>query len=118
MAACSLLSLASARDGESFLLLPTAISLLLIGIRGTLTTDDLLVRFTAGCALNWNKPYLEDPEKRHDEVNNCVDVLLNFGGFMFIGTSIPGSQFQISDITGITVGQNIPPRNDILMLLQ
>merc|ERR1712000_172948 len=63
-------------DGESFLLWPTAIGL-----------------------------FLEESEKRHDEVNSCVDVLLNFGGFMYIGTIIPWTKFQMPDVTGITVGR-------------
>merc|ERR1711977_684044 len=92
-------------DGESFLLWPTAIGLFLIGICGVLATDDLLTCFTAGCALNWNGLYLEESEKRHDEVNSCVDVLLNFGGFMYIGTIIPWTKFQMPDVTGITVGR-------------
>jgi NhaP-type Na+/H+ or K+/H+ antiporter len=92
-------------DGESFLLWPTAIGLFLIGICGILGTDDLLACFTAGCALNWNGLYLEESEKRHDEVNSCMDVLLNFGGFMYIGTIIPWTKFQQPDITGITVGR-------------
>lgn len=92
-------------DGESFLLWPTAIGLFLIGICGTLGTDDLLACFTAGCALNWNGLYLEESEKRHDEVNSCMDVILNFGGFMYIGTIIPWRQFQMPDTTGITVGR-------------
>jgi NhaP-type Na+/H+ or K+/H+ antiporter len=92
-------------DGESFLLWPTAMGLFLIGVCGTLYTSDLLACFAAGCALNWNGLYLEESLKRHDEVNSCIDVLLNFGGFMYIGTIIPWSQFQMPDVTGITVGR-------------
>ena len=70
-----------------------------------LGTDDLLACFVAGNVMNWNGLYLEESEKRHDEVNSCVDVLLNFGGFMYIGTIIPWKEFQMPDITGITVGR-------------
>lgn len=53
--------------------------------------------------MNWSGQYLEEAEKRHDEVNSCFDVILNFGGFMYIGSIIPWSDFQAPDITGITV---------------
>lgn len=76
-----------------------------IGICGLLGTDDLLACFVAGNVMNWNGLYLEESEKRHDEVNSCVDVLLNFGGFMYIGTIIPWKEFQLPDVTGITVGR-------------
>jgi sodium/hydrogen antiporter len=49
--------------------------------------------------------YLEEAEKRHDEVNSCFDVILNFGGFMYIGTIFPWDQFQMPDVTGITIGR-------------
>lgn len=70
-----------------------------------LGTDDLLACFVAGNALNWNGQFLEETEKRHDEVNSCVDVILNFGGFMYIGTIMPWEAFNQPDITGITVGR-------------
>ncbi|CAO2649220.1 Nn.00g066050.m01.CDS01 [Neocucurbitaria sp. VM-36] len=92
-------------DSESFLLWPMAIGLFTIGICGMLGTDDLLACFVAGNALNWNGLYLEEAEKRHDEVNSCFDVILNFGGFMYIGTIIPWREFQLPDTTGITVAR-------------
>ena len=72
-----------------------------------LGTDDLLACFVAGNALNWNGQFLEETEKRHDEVNSCVDVLLNFGGFMYIGAIMPWEAFNQPDITGITIGRLI-----------
>lgn len=92
-------------DGESFLLWPTALGLFTIGVCGLLGTDDLLACFVAGNCLNWNSLYLEESEKRHDEVNSCIDVLLNFGGFMYIGSILPWSAFNQPDITGITYGR-------------
>jgi len=68
-----------------------------------LGTDDLLACFVAGNAMNWDGKYLEETEKRHDEVNSSFDVILNFGGFMYIGTIIPWREFQLPDVTGITV---------------
>ncbi len=76
-----------------------------MGTCGAIGTDDLLACFVAGNALNWDGEYLEETERRHDEVNSCVDVLLNFGGFMYIGTIMPWSEFNDPDGTGITYGR-------------
>jgi len=65
----------------------------------------LLACFFAGNALNWDGGYLEEIEKRHDEVNSCVDVLLNFGGFMYIGSILPWDEFNQPETTGITYGR-------------
>ncbi|KAF2818202.1 Na(+)/H(+) antiporter 1 [Ophiobolus disseminans] len=92
-------------DSESFLLWPAAVGLFTIGVCGALGTDDLLACFVAGNALNWNGMYLEEADKRHDEVNSCLDVLLNFGGFMYIGTIFPWRDFHMPDVTGITIGR-------------
>ncbi|KAI9157873.1 putative Na(+)/H(+) antiporter [Paramyrothecium foliicola] len=106
-------------DSESYLLYPLAIGTIkeknltiafqffLIGICGSVGTDDLLACFVAGCALNWNGEYLTETEKLHDEVNSVIDVLLNFGGFMYIGTIMPWEQFNQPDITGLTWGRLI-----------
>lgn len=72
-----------------------------------LGTDDLLACFVAGNAMNWDGEYLRETEDRHDEVNSCMDVLLNFGGFMYIGTIIPWSEFNQPDTTGLTYGRLI-----------
>ncbi|KAK5945677.1 hypothetical protein PMZ80_002883 [Knufia obscura] len=90
-------------DSESYLLIPTGMSLFLLGTCGILGTDDLLSCFVAGNALNWNGQYLLETEKRHDEYNSIIDVLLNFGGFMYIGTIIPWRQFHDPDGTGLTI---------------
>lgn len=76
------------------------VSWLLLGVTLYETTAKPCVPYR-----NWNGLYLEESEKRHDEVNSCVDVLLNFGGFMYIGTIIPWKEFQMPDVTGITVGR-------------
>lgn len=68
-------------------------------------TDDLLACFVAGNCLNWNGEFLTETEERHDEVNSCVDVLLNFGGFMYIGAILPWGQFHDPDGTGLTYGR-------------
>ncbi|KAJ4291678.1 hypothetical protein N0V90_009573 [Kalmusia sp. IMI 367209] len=94
-------------DGESFLLLPTAIGLFTIGVTGCAGLDDLLACFCAGAALNWNGEYLTETLERHDEVNGSIDVLLNFGGFMYIGMIFPWDESNQPDLTGITYGRLI-----------
>lgn len=76
----------------------------MMGTSGAIGTDDLLSCFVAGSALNWDGEYLAEAQKRHDEVNASIDVLLNFGGFIYLGTIIPWSDFS-SDITGISLGR-------------
>lgn len=94
-------------DSESYLLMPTALGLFIIGTCGAIGTDDLLACFVAGNVLNWDGEFLRETERRHDEVNSCVDVLLNFGGFMYIGSIIPWAEFNDPDGTGITYGRLI-----------
>ncbi|KAJ4217029.1 hypothetical protein NW757_014652 [Fusarium falciforme] len=89
-------------DNESYVLFPTALGLFIVGTCGALGTDDLLACFVAGSALNWDGHYLRETEIRHDEVNSCVDVLLNFGGFMYIGAILPWADFNDPTGTGIT----------------
>ncbi|KAM0335147.1 hypothetical protein ACHAQA_000188 [Verticillium albo-atrum] len=92
-------------DSESYLLYPTAIGLWLLSICGLVGTDDLLACFVAGNALNWDGAFLAETEERHDEVNSVMDVLLNFGGFMYIGAIMPWDQFNSPEITGLTWGR-------------
>ncbi|PVH78099.1 Na(+)/H(+) antiporter 1 [Cadophora sp. DSE1049] len=90
-------------DTESYLLMPTGLGLFLIGTCGAIGTDDLLACFVAGNAINWDGNYLAETEALHDEVNSCIDVLLNFGGFMYIGVVMPFSDFHQPDTTGLTI---------------
>jgi hypothetical protein len=92
-------------DTESLLLYPTALGLFVIGVTGCAGLDDLLACFCAGAALNWNGRFLDETLKRHDEVNSSIDVLLNFGGFMYIGAILPWDEFNQPEITGITYGR-------------
>ncbi|KAL4787727.1 Na(+)/H(+) antiporter 1 [Aspergillus varians] len=89
-------------NGECYLLFPTALGLFILGTCGCIGTNDLLACFCAGTALNWDGAYLAETEARHDEVNSCIDVLLNFGGFMYIGSIIPWEDYHQPDFTGIT----------------
>ncbi|KAL7620058.1 hypothetical protein AAE478_010607 [Parahypoxylon ruwenzoriense] len=89
-------------DSESYLLFPTALGLFIVGTCGAIGTSDLLACFVAGCALNWDGQFLAETERRHDEVNSCIDVMLNFGGFMYIGATLPWPEFHQPATTGIT----------------
>ena len=93
-------------DGELYLLWPAGLGLFIVGTGGLLGTDDLLACFVAGNCLNWNGQYLAETQARHDEVNNCIDTLLNFGGFMYIGAILPWDQFS-NEATGLTYGRLI-----------
>ncbi|QPC62750.1 hypothetical protein HYE67_004981 [Fusarium culmorum] len=92
-------------DEQSYLLFPVAIGLFIIGTCGAIGTNDLVACFVAGNLLNWDGNFLAETYRRHDEVNHCLDVLLNFGGFMFIGTAIPWAEFHDPDGTGLTIGR-------------
>ncbi|CAM1504579.1 Fc.00g021700.m01.CDS01 [Cosmosporella sp. VM-42] len=92
-------------DSESYVLFPAALGMFIVGTCGALGTDDLLACFVAGSALNWDGHFLRETEERHDEVNSCIDVLLNFGGFMYIGAILPWSEFNDPDGTGLTWGR-------------
>lgn len=46
-----------------------------------------------------------ETEERHDEVNAIMDVLLNFGGFMYIGAIMPWDSFHAPELSGITIGR-------------
>ena len=82
-------------------------------------TDDLLACFVsrpstcflaeanripqvAGSVLNWDGAFLKECEKKHDEVNGTIDVILNLGGFAYIGFVMPWRDFQ-SEETGLTI---------------
>lgn len=88
-----------------FVLFPAALGLFLAGTSGALGTNDLIACAAAGHALNWDGAYLRELERRHDEVNESIDVILNFGGFMYIGAIIPWSEFHDPENTGITLGR-------------
>ena len=81
------------------------LQLWLLSICGLIGTDDLLACFVAGNAMNWDGRFLAETLERHDEVNSVMDVLLNFGGFMYIGAIMPWDQFNSPETTGLTWGR-------------
>ncbi|KPM42988.1 hypothetical protein AK830_g3576 [Neonectria ditissima] len=90
-------------DNEAYFLFPSALGMFLVGTCGAIGTDDSLACFVAGCALNWDDHYLKETERRHDEVNQVFTTLLNFGGFFYIGTILPWSEFHDPEGTGLTI---------------
>lgn len=79
--------------------------LFVLGTCGALGTSDLLACFTAGCALNWDGQFLAETQRRHDDFNSCIDVLLNLAGFAYIGMTVPWASFAPGGAgpdTGIT----------------
>ncbi|KAH7155862.1 Sodium/hydrogen exchanger family-domain-containing protein [Dactylonectria estremocensis] len=94
-------------DNESYLIFPSALGMFIVGTCGAIGTDDSLACFVAGCALNWDGEYLQETQRRHDEVNQVFTLLLNFGGFFYVGTIIPWSEFHDPVGTGITIGRLI-----------
>ncbi|KAM5355093.1 hypothetical protein ACJ41O_001739 [Fusarium nematophilum] len=91
-------------DNESYLLFPSTLGLFIVGSFGAIGSDDSLACFVAGLALNWDGQYLLETQKRYDEVNSSIQMLLNFGGFLYIGTILPWSAFQDPGGTGLTYG--------------
>ncbi|KAJ5609864.1 Cation/H+ exchanger [Penicillium herquei] len=100
-----LLNLASKKrwiDKESFLVFPLAIGLFIVGTCGCFGSDETLACFIAGCALNWDGLYHSEAEARHDSFNSTIEMILNFGTFLFIGISMPWDQMSMPHETGIT----------------
>ncbi|KAJ6016658.1 Cation/H+ exchanger [Penicillium sp. IBT 35674x] len=104
------LNLASKRrwiDKESFFIFPVAIGLFIVGTCGCFGSDETLACFIAGCALNWDGVYHSEVEARHDSFNSAIEVILNFGTFIFIGISMPWDQMHLPQVTGITISRLI-----------
>ncbi|KAJ6035771.1 Cation/H+ exchanger [Penicillium herquei] len=89
-------------DKESFLVFPLAIGLFIVGTCGCFGSDETLACFIAGCALNWDGLYHSEAEARHDSFNTTIEMVLNFGTFIFIGISMPWDQMYMPHETGIT----------------
>ncbi|PWN50292.1 hypothetical protein IE53DRAFT_298146, partial [Violaceomyces palustris] len=79
-------------DKESFLLYGTGMGIFIVGSGGALAVDDLLACFVAGNVLTWNDWYREECED--DELQNCIDLLLNQVFFIFLGATIPFDAFN------------------------
>lgn len=78
-----------------------------MGTCGCFGSDETLACFIAGCALNWDGLYHAEVEARHDSFNSAIEVILNFGTFIFIGISMPWDQMHLPQVTGITISRLI-----------
>ncbi|CDH54140.1 na h [Lichtheimia corymbifera JMRC:FSU:9682] len=76
-------------DEESFSIYALALALFLIGWVGALGSDDLLACFIAGCSFTWDGWYQYNSENSH--VVEVIDMMLNLGMFIYIGTIMPWS---------------------------
>lgn len=54
--------------------------------------DDLLAAFVMGNVLTWDDFYRKETES--DEIQNCMDLLLNVTFFLFVGCSIEFDSFN------------------------
>ncbi|KUL90879.1 hypothetical protein ZTR_00942 [Talaromyces verruculosus] len=76
-------------DNESYLLIPLAMGIFIVGTCGCFGADETLACFAAGNALNWDGHFLTEVHLRHDSFNNILERFLNFAAFIFIGLIMP-----------------------------
>lgn len=76
-----------------------------MGTCGCFGSDETLACFIAGCALNWDGLYHSEAEARHDSFNSTIETVLNYGTFIFIGTTMPWDQLHLPKVTGITLSR-------------
>ncbi|EEA28262.1 plasma membrane antiporter, putative [Talaromyces marneffei ATCC 18224] len=76
-------------DNESYLLVPLAMGIFIVGTCGCFGADETLACFAAGNALNWDGRFLTEVHLRHDSFNNIMERFLNFAAFIFIGLIMP-----------------------------
>ena len=80
-------------DHESFIGFSVALTLLILGVVGTLGSDDLLCCFVAGNSLTWDDKFRIDSES--DSFQEVVDTLVNSAIFLYIGAIIPWGSFTV-----------------------
>ena len=86
-------------DRESFLSFYFVLALFCAGVGSMLGTDDLLVGFCAGVAFSNDGWFAQRTEESH--VSNVIDLLLNLAYFVYFGSIIPWSSYNMPD-WGIT----------------
>ncbi|KAH0558531.1 hypothetical protein GP486_004812 [Trichoglossum hirsutum] len=86
-------------DRESFLVFYFVLALFCAGAGSTMGVDDLLVGFAAGVGFSNDGWFLEKTEESH--VSNVIDLLLNLAYFVYFGSIIPWSQFNLPEM-GVT----------------
>ncbi|KAJ1949827.1 Na+/H+ antiporter, partial [Dispira parvispora] len=80
-------------DKESFLSYSIALTLFLLGTVGLIASDDLLAVFTAGTAFAWDDWFHKETKEAH--LQEVIDMLFNISFFVYFGTIIPWSMFNI-----------------------
>ncbi|KAJ1659870.1 Na+/H+ antiporter [Dispira simplex] len=83
-------------DKESFLSYSIALTLFLLGVVGLIASDDLLAVFTAGTAFAWDDWFHKETKEAH--LQEVIDMLFNISFFVYFGTIIPWSMFNIPSL--------------------
>ncbi|KAI9823626.1 MAG: hypothetical protein M1832_002407 [Thelocarpon impressellum] len=83
-------------DRESFLVFYFTLALFCAGSGSILGLDDLLVGFAAGVGFSNDGWFQAKTEESH--VSNVIDLLLNLAYFVFFGSVIPWSQFNMPEM--------------------
>ncbi|KAH8091720.1 Cation/H+ exchanger [Cristinia sonorae] len=86
-------------DRESYIAQYFALVLFTTGVASSLGVDDLLAAFAAGNAISWDGHFNEQVE--NEGFASVVDLLLNCGCFIYIGTWMPFNSFNTPEL-GIT----------------
>ncbi|KAF9169912.1 hypothetical protein BGX21_002903 [Mortierella sp. AD011] len=79
-------------DKESFLVFSIALALAVTGCVSILASDDLLAVFIAGNVFAWDDWFSNEIAEAH--IQEIIDMLLNLACFVYIGASIPFSEFH------------------------
>ncbi|KAH8705290.1 putative sodium/hydrogen antiporter [Talaromyces proteolyticus] len=83
-------------DRESFLVFYFVLALFCAGSGSLLGMDDLLIGFAAGVGFSNDGWFTEKTEESH--VSNVIDLLLNLAYFVYFGSIIPWSSYNMPAI--------------------
>ncbi|CRG84148.1 hypothetical protein PISL3812_01473 [Talaromyces islandicus] len=86
-------------DRESFLVFYFVLALFCAGSGSLLGMDDLLIGFAAGTGFSNDGWFTAKTEESH--VSNVIDLLLNLAYFVYFGSIIPWSSYNMPEI-GLT----------------
>lgn len=81
----------------SFIVFYLLLAILSIGLASTLGLDDYLVAFAAGAAFSHDGWFAKITQ--HNDLNVILDMILNSGFFVYLGSVIPWNTFVARDIT-------------------
>lgn len=83
-------------DRQSFLVFAIAMALFVSGSCALIGIDEVLACFIAGNAFTWDDWFRQETE--HDSLQPTIDMLLNFGVFLWYGASLPWDLFYENDM--------------------